>query len=635
MKPILFSENATTFTTNGLGRLDCISCLVTEERNGMFELEMEIAETAEHADAIEMSSIIVAKPSDGANNQPFRVYKITKPINGKFKVYAQHISYQLSYVPVMPFTVTASSSACATALQGLKTNAAESCPFNFSTDVTTVSGFEISAPMPLRTCLGGVEGSILDQFGGEYEWDGYDVYLKSHRGVQNPTVTLRYGKNITDFNQEKNISETITGLCPFWKDSEGNNLVTLTEKVIESQYAANFPFNRTSVLDMSDNWENQPTENQLRLAATARLNASGVGIPKVSIKVSFVNLWDTEEYKEVAALQTVKLCDVINVQFEKYGINTTAKVVKTQYDVLAERYNSVEVGSIRTSLASTIQGNAEALNALNSKMANKFASYNNNVRQEIDNATAWLTDGNGYVVATKDASGNWKEILFMDDDDMEEAHNVLRINENGIGFSSSGVSGPYTQAWTLDGKMVIGGTNAPSITVYDSNQDVLFQINSSGMIWNAANSSLSANGTLTATNAVLSGSIESSRTASNVTYLTKIISGKIEFWWEQGNDTGNVASIEAKKLSSEGWTEMYIDCDKRLSVIADEIYIDNQNTNQDLFIDLTGDDDVHLKINGDLYVYRYSTSYKAYDGLVTLGDRTCRFVKGVLVSING
>ena len=132
MKPILFDKSATAFNTNGLGTLDAITCVVTEERNGVFELEMSIAETALHADQIEMTSIVLVKVPDKQNKQAFRVYKITKPINGIFKVFAQHISYQLSYIPTMPFTITASASACNQTLQALKTNAVESCPFTFA-----------------------------------------------------------------------------------------------------------------------------------------------------------------------------------------------------------------------------------------------------------------------------------------------------------------------------------------------------------------------------------------------------------------------------------------------------------------------------------------------------------------------
>lgn len=503
MKPILFAPSATTFNTNGLGRLNFISCTVTEERNGIYVLEGTIAEDELHASALEMNSIILAKPNHSSANQAFRVHKIVKPMKGIYSISAQHISYQLSYIPTMPFTISASSSACANTLAGLKSNAAESCPFTFWTNVTTVASYKQTAPASIRSRLGGVEGSVLDQFGGEYEWDNYTVKLHKFRGVQTPNVTLRYGKNIIDLEQEKEINNTITGVCPYWMDSEGNNLVTLTEKTVDSSTASSYPFKRTVPLDMSGDWEEAPTESQLRTRAQAYVNASGIGIPKVSIKVSFVNLPDTEEYKDIAALQSVNLCDYVSVQFEKLGINVAAKVVKTVYNVLTERYDSIEVGAIRSSLAETISDQNSEIQSYIDNTRTMFKGFDATIQDDIASATSWLTSADGYVMARKDANGHWKELLFMDTNDASTAHNVLRINQNGIGFSSNGVNGPFTQAWTLDGKLVIGGTNVPSFTVYDSSDNIIFQTSRSGTIWNSTNSSMSANGTITATSAVL------------------------------------------------------------------------------------------------------------------------------------
>ena len=503
MKPILFAKTATTFTTNGLGRLNFIKCTVTEERNGQYILEGTIAEDELHASSLEMGSIIVAKPNQTSALQAFRVHKLIKPINGIYEIAAQHISYQLSFIPTMPFSITAASTACNSTLQALKSNAAESCPFNFWTNVTTVSSYKQTAPASIRSRLGGAEGSVLDQFGGEYEWDNYTVKLHSARGVQTPSVTLRYGKNITDLNQEEEINNVITGVCPYWIDSEGGNVVTLPEKTVDSSTASSYPFKRTVPLDLSSDWEEAPTQAQLRARAQAYVNSSGIGIPKVNIKVSFVNLADTEEYKDVAALQAVSLCDYVAVQFEKLGISTQAKVVKTVYNVLLDRYDSIEVGSLRSSLAGTISDQSAEIAAVADTTREMFKSYDATIQEDIDNATAWLTSSNGYVMARKDAYGNWKELFFMDTADASTAHNVLRINENGIGFSRAGVSGPYTQAWTLDGKLVIGGTNVPSFTVYDSSNNIIFQTSRSGTVWNSTNSSMSANGTISATSAVL------------------------------------------------------------------------------------------------------------------------------------
>lgn len=543
MKPILFDKTANTFTTNGQGRLDCHSCKVTEERNGEFELEMSIAESALHADQIANDSIIVAKASQGSGLQAFRVYRITKPLNGIFKVYAQHISYQLSLIPTMPFEVAASSSACQNTLNGLLSNAVESCPFTFSTDVTTVASYSQKTPASIRSRLGGSEGSVLDQFGGEFEFDNYDVTLHEDRGVTTPTVTIRYGKNLTDINQEENIANTITGIVPFWADNEGGNLVTLPEKVVYSANASLYPFKRTVPQDFSADFDEQPTENELRTKAQAFVG--DIGVPVVSIKVSFVNLADTEEYKDIAPLQNVNLCDLVNVQFEKYGISTTAKVVKTVYDVLGERYDSIEVGSLRSSLATTITDQ-------NASQATEISSKFQKVGTEIDNATAWLTSSGGYVVAVKNVDGSWKELLFLDDDDIDTAVNVLRINENGIGFSSNGVGGPYTQAWTLDGRLVIGGTNVPSITVYDSSSNIIFQADATAMIWNATNSSMDSDGIITMTGAKMTGGYIQQDNDYGCTF--KIQNGKISEYY----GSGLLGSIE---LNANSLREAYFKTD--------------------------------------------------------------------------
>lgn len=455
MIPILFAKDETDFTTNGLGRLECISCKVIEERNGMYELEAEIPITGKNADNIEQQSIIGVIPSEGASVQGFSVYKIEKPMNGRFKVYGRHISYRLSDIPCMPFSVDLSPSACTTTLSGLKSNAVEPCPFDFYTDVTTASKYSQAVPASIRQRLGGVEGSVLDQFGGEYEWDNWTVNLWKARGrLANTTgITLRYGKNIIDLTQEEEIANTVTGVVPFWIDSDGNNLVTLTEKVVYSDHASEYPYHMTIPLDLSTHFEEKPTEAQLRAVAQQYVRKTGFGVPKVSIQVSFIDLWKTEEYKDIAPLEQVKLCDEIYVKFETLGVDAVAKVVKTTYDVLKERYESIEVGSIRSTLAQAITDRDAEIDAI---YIDAIARAN----QIAQNATAWLTSANGYVVAVKNPDGSWKELLFMDTNNPLTARNGLRINNNGIGFwryaidGGNVLDGPYNNAWTIDGNLI-------------------------------------------------------------------------------------------------------------------------------------------------------------------------------------
>lgn len=621
MNPILFAKDATQLNTNGIGRLEAISCIVTEERNGIFELEMTIAETALHAAEIEMQSIIMAKVPDKQNLQAFRVYKLTKPINGIFKVLAQHISYQLSFIPVMPFSVLAGTGACASTFAGLKTNAVEDCPFTFTTDVTTINSYTQTSPASLRSRLGGVEGSVLDQFGGEFSWDNYNVSLLRHRGVTTPTVTLRYGKNITDLNQEENIADTITGIVPFWEGSDGDALVTLPEKVIESSHASAYPFKRTVPYDFSSEFQDQPTESQLRAKAQAYMSAAGVGIPKVSIKVSFISLADTEEFKDIAALQSVNLCDNVGVYFEKLGISTTAEIVKVIYDVLLEKYDSVEIGSLRNNLSSTINANSQGITALANNTRRMFKEYSGTVTELVDEATAWLTSGDGYVVATKDDDGNWKEILFMDTNDVETATNVLRINQNGIGFSSTGVAGPYTQAWTLDGKMVIGGTNAPSVTVYDNSTppNILFQINAQGMQWKADNSSMDPQGNLSAKNANLQGSLESESdvyysSSPPVGYFynkTTIAEGgiKLNSYRVRNGEKSDVISSKEGQIIFDGYGDIYIEQGEPANGHGN-LFLGNRDPDSNVYI--RGGTNVNHLIHFDAYSYQFMFNGRPY-----------------------
>ena len=442
MTPILYDATETNFNTNGLGTLsDATSCQVTEERNGEYELEMEYPETGALFASLGMSKIILAEPGKNRTTQPFRIYKISKPLRGIVTVNARHISYQLSYVPVMPFAAVSSASA---ALNALKNNAAESCPFLFQTDMVTNGTFYVSEPQSLRSVLGGQDGSVLDVFGGEYEFDRYNVILHAQRGVNNG-VTLRYGKNITDIEQEENIANTTTGICPYWAGSDGD-MVTLPEKVVSSDNAENFPFPMTVPLDMSSEFDQKPTVEQLREAAQDYVKRNNLGVPSVSISLSFVDLSQTEEYKDIAPMESVELCDTVTVIFERLGVSAEAEVVRTEYDVLAGRYINIEVGSLKVTLSSTIASQEQELKE---KTSSSF------LQGAIDRATGWITGVNGgYVVLHKNGNGQPYEMLIMDTPDISTATKVWRWNQGGLGYSDNGYDGPYETAITQDGAIV-------------------------------------------------------------------------------------------------------------------------------------------------------------------------------------
>lgn len=446
MIPILFSPTTTNFNTNGIGRLsDAITCTVHEARNGEFELEMQYPIDGAHFDSIVHSAIIGAKPSARRSLQAFRIYKISKPLNGIVTINAQHISYQLSFIPVSPF----SAASLANALTGFQTNAAENCPFTLSADFTSQSSYAVPLPVSIRSYLGGTEGSILDVYGGEWEWNNYNCILHSSRGQANGYV-IQYGKNLVDLKQEENIANTYTGLYPYWESEE--TMVTLTEKVVHSAMASNFPFQRTIVKDFSDSFDNAPTEAALRALANSYMTANNIGIPAVSLSLSFVNLADSDEYKDLLTTGNLDLCDTVTVRFAQLGVDVQSKVVDIVWDVLNDRYSKIEIGEKRSTLAATIEDQMQTITTL---------ATSEDVTRTVDRATGVLNAGRrGHVIINRNAEGYANEILFLDNENIAAARNVLRINMNGIGFSSNGYfGGNFYQAWTLDGVLSLGGVN--------------------------------------------------------------------------------------------------------------------------------------------------------------------------------
>lgn len=430
----LYESSENKFDTNGIGALSPVSCLVTEERNGEYELEMEYPITGEHYKEIQNRRIILAKPNVTDREQPFRIYKISRPMGGIVAVYARHISYDLSGIPLSPIT----AGSVTEALSKIQSASAIDNPFTFWSDKSTVANFMIDTPSSVRSNMGGKAGSLLDVYGGEYAYDRYTVRLYNQRGNDNG-VTIRYGKNLTDLAQEENIESVYTGIYPFWKKEE--EYFELPQKIVKAE--GTFDFNRVMTLDLSSDFDNKPTAAELKSKAESYMKSNKIGVPKVSIKVSFIPLEQTEEYKNIAVLERVNLCDTVTVIFDKLGVNATAKCVKTVYNVLLERYDSLELGEAKTNIVDTI--------AQQQKIADEVLTTSD-MQNAIAAATAWLTNGKGYMVARRDAFGNVIDLLFMDTNDINTAVEVMRVGQSGIGFSHNGVNGPYESAWTLDGR---------------------------------------------------------------------------------------------------------------------------------------------------------------------------------------
>lgn len=464
MIPILFDKTAATFTTNGIGRLtDCISARVHEERNGAFDLTIEMPVNGIHVDDIELGSIIMAKPSPKRSSQPFEVDSIIKHMGSMtVEIHASHLSYRLNKIPVMPFTAYSAASAMA----GLKTNSAEPNPFTFTTDKTLTVTYKQTLPSSCRNRLLGEQGSILQTYRGEYLFDAWTVRLLAARGLDNG-VEIRYGKNLTSLDQDNNIENTITGILPFWTGMAGEKetVMWLPEIVLYSDNADLYPYKRTAVIDFSGEFSEKPTEAQLRAVGKKYIEDNGIGTPVVSLDVSAVTLAQTTDYQSTKMAEEVDLCDIVTVIFPQFGASTKAKITEIDFDVLRERLINFHVGDTRNTLAQTIAGTT-------TQIEQSQTDQQTWMMQALAQATAVINgDLTGASVTTQtDVNGNPVGLVFMDTTDPATAKNCIRINSNGIGFSTNGPSGPYTSAWTIDGTLDMSQINvinidAGSITV--------------------------------------------------------------------------------------------------------------------------------------------------------------------------
>lgn len=421
------------FDSYGRGALtDCIKCEVTEERNGSYEMEMDYPVTGAHFDDIELRCIVMARPNYSDDPQAFRIYFISTPIDGVVHITARHLSYDLSGVPVLPFTAQNCAAACA----GLISHAAIDTPFEINTQLGTIADFKADVPASVRSWFGGKEGSLIDVYGGEWWYDNYTCTLMSARG-QDRGVVIRYGKNLIDFEQEKNCEEVYTGVLPYWYDEESGTQVRANIVNVAGVY----DYRRILVLDMSMDFETKPTKAQLKAKAETYITANNIGVPKVNITLDWVQ---TSELAD-----RVDLCDTVLVEFERLGVSAKAKCISTTWDVLKDRYSRIEFGEPKTNITDTIAG-------MQDEEKKQETSVTASMLRAINAATALITGNEGGYVILRDSNndGYPDEILIMDQPDVSTATKVWRWNKNGLGYSSSGVNGPYGLAATSNGEIV-------------------------------------------------------------------------------------------------------------------------------------------------------------------------------------
>ncbi len=457
MIPILYEAKTSDFTGNGTGFLrDATECTVKEVRNGTFELTLKYPENGVYADKLVEDAIIKAKPNNKDNDQLFRIYKSGKTIAGVNTFYAEHISYELNSNPICQPVIEGKNPQ--QAIEQVLSQAAVPNNYTAWSDIQTRNSTSVDDVVSVRKMLGGVEGSILDTWGGEYQFDNFTIKLWKNRG-KDTGETIRYGKNLITAEQEKNIANTVTAIFPYARykkdeTSEEEILVKLSEGIIKTPNADRYARLKCEPVDFSDKFEDGIviTEDMLREVATAYAQ-SGIDEPSISIKASFQDMNKIKGNENLAIFNSIDLCDIVTVIIEKLDIDVKAKVVSYTYNVLKERAESVEIGETRTNLTKQITAESKEQADRIIKTATFSEKLEASLKQRIADATAAITgNSGGYVVLYPPE--NPQEIFVMDTPDTKTAKNVWRWNKAGLGHSSNGVNGPFNVAIQQDGTII-------------------------------------------------------------------------------------------------------------------------------------------------------------------------------------
>lgn len=472
--PVLYAQNETLFSSNGIGVLqDATRCRVTEELNGLFELELTYPANGAFINEISERTIICAEASEDLGVQPFRVYRVVKSLTGNILIYARHISYDLSGIPVSPFHLGSDQDwsdvgTVTDAFAKIVQNSVVTNPFNFSSTVTNEKEMDIKIPMSARALLLGSDNSIVSIFGGEFRFDGFTVVHATRRG-SNRGFAIRYGVNMTALNQDESVDPYYTGIYPYYSDNDGT--IEIDGKVIMSP--GEYEFNRIKVVDLTPEFTEAPWyPSEVEAKAREWLAKNGFGVPQISLDVGFAQLRKSEEYKDFRILETVNLGDDVKVFFEKIGVSSTARVTKTVWDALEHRYVSIHLGDASQSIATTIS-NLQKTSVPKSEATASIAAAEERAKRreaEIKELNDVISSGLGM---NKIEVGG--QTYYSDAADLNNATYIITMNSGGFAYTYDWNNGSPTWQGGLgrDGNLIINRLSALKIRTNQLETDAI------------------------------------------------------------------------------------------------------------------------------------------------------------------
>lgn len=434
--------------TNGLGQLSPISCTIEEELNGIYEATLKVAQSDAHFSDLSVGGVLKMPVDETGDFQMFRIYFISKVIEGIAEIRCAHITYDLTKIPVGPFTATGAVSA----KNGMLSNVIGTSEFTMSTDITnTTSTFTLDIPRSFRECLGGYEGSLLDVFRGEYKWDNLEVKMLAKRGADNG-VRIAYGKNLVDFEQEENnenVYDAVYGYAVV-------NDVTYTASSVYNKTGAAFP--RVKIVDFSSDYETDdiPTAAELLTKATSYATNNDIEIPKINISIDFVPLWQTDEYKDILPLERVSLGDTVHVFFEKMGVEASSRVVKTVWNVLTQKYDSIELGSIKANLNTVIN---DSMQDVKDDIMSNISIDTGFIEEELAEMGDLVVNGLGLFITRNVLIDGSERIVLHNKPDLASSDIQYYISANGLVVSTD-YGATWNAGFTPQGDAVFNALSA-------------------------------------------------------------------------------------------------------------------------------------------------------------------------------
>ena len=442
---ILYDTEELEFETLGLGVLrDAISVSVTEELNGLFELTIEYPIDGYLFNELKFTRIICCKSNPYSKPQPFRIYSISTPINRTVTINAAHISYDLSGFIVDPFSATNLDETIA----GLKNNVYGDCPFEYVHIVNESGNINVSEPKSVRSVLG---EHVSKAYQPDFTFDGLTVIMEDKRGSETG-VNIVYGKNLIDINQEENNTNVYTGVYPFWRDDE-DNVTVLDERVIKTP--GTWKYTKIYPLDLSNEFKNMPTQEEMKAFTETYIEVYSLGIPEISLSISVLQLNGTNYEREMLTGK-INLGDTITVQFPDAKVNAKARCIKTVYDPLQNRYETLELGDAVRTLADSIISSSQDID-------NKINAAKESTKEYVDDAV---------LNATKPKEGSVllypndkpEALLVMDSTNISAAQTIWKFNKDGLSRSSDGYNGTYVKFYQ-NGKNVLNDDTVDSLDV--------------------------------------------------------------------------------------------------------------------------------------------------------------------------